>query len=162
MNSFLKVIITTSYRNFNHIDPYYCRTDIFKYFFFPYKIAEWNKLDLSLKNDKSYTCFRNSLLKIGRPVQNSIFKVYNPLGIKFLIRLRLGLSHLNEHKSKHNFQNCLNRLCSCSLKVELTIHFFQHCHVSDKFQQILLETVEKIIKDISHLSDDLLVNQLMY
>ena len=31
----------------------------------------------------------------------------------------------------------------------------------DKFRQILLETVEKIIKDISHLKDDLPVNQLM-
>ena len=56
-------------------------------------------------------CFRNSLLKIGRPVQNSIFRVYNPLQIKFLTRLiRLGLSHLNEHKFKYNFQNSLNPL----------------------------------------------------
>ena len=43
-------------------------------------------------------CFRNSLLKIGRPVQNSIFKAFNPLRITFLTRLRLGLSHLNEDK----------------------------------------------------------------
>ena len=82
-------------RNFDHIDPYYCRTDIFKYSFFPYTIVEWNKLDANLKNAKSYMCFRNSLLKIGRPAQNSIFKVYNPLGIKFLTRLRLGLTLIN-------------------------------------------------------------------
>ena len=69
-------------------------------------------------------CFRNSLLKIGRPLQNSIFKVLYPLGIKFLTRLRLGLSHLNEHKFKRNCQNCLNPLSSCSLEVESTIHFF--------------------------------------
>ena len=43
-------------------------------------------------------CFRNSLLEIGRPVQNSIFKVFNSLEIKFLTRLRLGISHLNKHK----------------------------------------------------------------
>ena len=112
-------------------------------------------------------CFRNSLLKIGRPVQNSIFKAYNPLGIKFLTRLWLGLSHLNEHKFKYNFQNCLNPLCSWKLKsnsleVESTIHFFLHCHFFYQFWQILVETVEKIIKDISHLNNDLLVNQLMY
>ena len=103
-------------------------------------------------------CFRNSLLKIGRPVQNSIFKVFNPLGIKFLTRLRLGLSHLNEHKFKHNFQNCLNPLFSCSLEVESTIRFFLHCHFLDKFQQILPETVEKIVKDILHPNNNLLVN----
>ena len=66
-----------STQNFDHIDPYYCRTDIFKYSFFPYTILEWNKLDANLKIAKSYMCFRNSLLKIGRPVQNSIFKVFN-------------------------------------------------------------------------------------
>ena len=71
-------------QNFDHIDSYYCRTNIFKYSFFPYKIVEWNKLDTNLKNAKSYLCFRNSLLKIGRPAQNSIFKIFNPLGIKFL------------------------------------------------------------------------------
>ena len=85
-----------STQNFDHIDPYYCRTDIFKYSFFPYTIAEWNKLDANLKNAKSYMCFRTSLLKIVRPV----FKVFNPLGIKFLTRLRLGLSHLNQNKFK--------------------------------------------------------------
>ena len=52
-------------------------------------------------------CFRNSLLKNGRQVQNSIFKVFNPLEIKFLLRLRLVLSHLNEHRFKHIFQKCL-------------------------------------------------------
>ena len=121
-------------RNFDHIDPYYCRTDIVKYSFFPYTIVEWNKLDANLKNATFYMCFRNSLFKIGRPVQNSIFKVFNPLGIKFLTRLRLGLSHLNEHKFKHNFQNCVNPLCSCSLEVESTIHFFLHCHFFYKFR----------------------------
>ena len=93
-------------------------------------------------------CFRNSLLNIGRPVQNSIFKVFNPLGIKFLTRLKLGLIQLNEHKFKHNFQNCLNLLFSCSLEVESTIRFFLHCHIFDNFQQILPETVEK---DILHI-----------
>ena len=43
--------------------------------FFPDAIVKWNKLDANLKNAKSYMCFRNSLLKIGRSVPNSIFKV---------------------------------------------------------------------------------------
>ena len=60
-------------RNFDRIDPYHCRTDIFKYSFIPYAIVEWNKLDANLKNAKSYMCLKHSLLKIGRPVQNSVF-----------------------------------------------------------------------------------------
>ena len=90
--------------------------------FFRYSIIEWNKLDINLRNAKSFLIFRNSLLKIGRPMQNSIYNIHDPVGIKYLTRLRLGLSHLNEHKFRHNFQDCLNPLCSCSLEVETTNH----------------------------------------
>ena len=38
--------------------------------------------------------------------------------------LRLGLSHLNEHKFKHNFQDCINPLCTYSLEFESLYHFF--------------------------------------
>ena len=96
--------------------------------FFRYSIIEWNKLDINLRNAKSFLIFRNSLLKIGRPMQNSIYNIHDPVGIKYLTRLRLGLSHLNEHKFRHNFQDCLNPLCSCSLEVETTNHYFLHCH----------------------------------
>ena len=50
------------------------------YSFIPYTIVEWNKLDADIKNAKSYICFRNHLLKIGRPIQNSIYKIFNPFG----------------------------------------------------------------------------------
>ena len=34
--------------------------------------------------------------------------------IKLLTRLRLGWSHLNEHKFNHNFDDCVNPFCTCS------------------------------------------------
>ena len=37
-------------RNVDHIDPFYCRTDMFKYSFFLYANIEWSKLDANLKN----------------------------------------------------------------------------------------------------------------
>ena len=57
--------------------------------FFPYTIVEWNKLDVTLRNAKWFLIFKNLLLKISRPIQNSIFKIHDPLGIKLLTRLRL-------------------------------------------------------------------------
>ena len=33
------------------------------------------------------------------PNENSIYNIYDPLGIKLLHRLRLGFSHLREHNS---------------------------------------------------------------
>ena len=97
------------------------------------------------------------LLKIGRPIQNSICKIHDPLGIKLLTRLRLGLSHLNENQFKHNFQDRLNPLCSCSLKVESNIPFLLHCHHFIQSCQTLLDSVKKIVNDISNLTD-VLVN----
>ena len=35
--------------------------------------------------------------KLGA-IPNSVYKIYNPLGIKYLARLGIGLSHLKEHK----------------------------------------------------------------
>ena len=71
-------------RNQDKIETYYCRTDLSKYSFFLYTIVEWNRLDNTIRNSKSFLIFRNSLLKIGRPIQNSIFKIPDPLGIKLL------------------------------------------------------------------------------
>ena len=42
---------------------YHCRTDVFKYSFFPYTISEWNKLDLRVRKGKSLLSFENALLK---------------------------------------------------------------------------------------------------
>lgn len=85
--------------------------DLFKYSFFPYTIVEWSKRDIAFRKAKSFLIFRNALLKIVRPIQNSIFKTHDPLlRIKFLTRLKLGLSHRNKHRFRHNFQNCLNQL----------------------------------------------------
>ena len=102
------------------------------------------------------------LSKTGRPIQNSIFKIHGPLGIRLLTRLRLGVSHLNEHRFKQNFQDCLNPLCSCSLEAELNFHFFLHCQHFIQSRQTFLDSVKKIVNDISNLTDNVLVNLLLY
>ena len=51
---------------------------------------------------------------------------YSPIGLKFLTRIRLGLSHLRDHKFKHSFQDTLNPICSCrndKLKRQLIFSF---------------------------------------
>ena len=53
--------------NLYSVETYFCRTDAFKYSFFPYSISEWNKLDPELHNAKSYSTFRKLLLMIGWP-----------------------------------------------------------------------------------------------
>ena len=102
----------------------FCRTVSFKNSFLPYAIKEWNKLDCEIRNAKTYASFRKMLLKFIRPIGNSTYKIYDPLGIKLLTGLRHGFSHLSEYKFRHNFAYSLNPLCSCSLETESTLHFF--------------------------------------
>ena len=91
-------------RNSEDLATYQTRTNIFKYSFFPYSIMEWNKLSSSTCNS-TYPVFRNHLLKIIWPVSNPVYNIQNYIGLKLLTRLRLGLSHLNEHRFNHNFKN---------------------------------------------------------
>ena len=58
---------------------------------------------------------------------NSIYKIYDPLIIKLLARLRLGFSHLSKHKFEHNFAGSFKPLCCCSLETESTLYFFLRC-----------------------------------
>ena len=96
-------------------------------------------------------------------MQNSICNIHDPVGIKYLTRLRLGFGHLNEQKFRHNVQNCLNPLCSCSLEVETTNHFFLHCHYCNDIRKTLLDTVKEITnKCLSDFSDETLVNLLLH
>ena len=49
-----------------------------------------------------------------------------PHGIKRLTRLRVGLTHLREHKFRHNFQDFLDPFCNYGQHIKTTIHFFLH------------------------------------
>ena len=68
--------------------------------------------------------FKNVFLKIGRPTPKPVYNINDHNGLRLLTRLRLGLSHLNEHKFNYNFKDCVNPLCPCSLQVESVSHFF--------------------------------------
>ena len=106
-------------RTSGNICTYQCRADTFKHSFLPWTIVIWNKIHQETRN-ASLTVFKKHLLKEIRPVPHSVYNICYPNGLKLLTRLRLGLSHLNEHRFNHNFKNCINPLCTCSLEVEST------------------------------------------
>ena len=77
--------------------------------------------------------FKPKIFKFIRPTASSIFGSHNLIGLKLLSRLRLGLSHLHEHKFKHSFQDILNPFCNCGKEAETTFHFLLSCsNYSDK------------------------------
>ena len=94
---------------------------IFQFFFSPFYFGWLHK-----KLRVIISLFRSRLLSFIRPNQSSIYNIFDPICLKLLTCPRLVLSHLNKHKFRHNFQDCLNRLCSCSLEIEDTTHYCQH------------------------------------
>ena len=149
-------------RSVENVAMLYSRTDIFKYSCFPSAISEWNKSDLKMRQSKTLLTFRNALIKIVRPIPEPIYNVHNPVGLKLLTRLRLGLSHLNQHKFNHNFRDCLNPLCSCSLEGESVSRFFLHCHYYSTIRSTLLNELQSIDINLLNQEDDIVLETLLY
>ena len=134
----------------------HCRIDTFKHSFFLWTIVEWNKLDLQCRKC-TYNVFRKHLCKSIWLLSNPIYNIYDPLGICLLTRLRLGLSHLNKHRFNHNFNNCINPLCTCTLEIESTAHFFLHYHFYSNIHKTLSDDLNGININISNFSETALI-----
>ena len=124
----------------------------------PWTIPEWNKLDLQLRDAKSFKKFGNNLFKLGRPTPGLIYRIHYPLALKLLTRLRLGFSQFNTH----NFKNCVNLLCTCSLEVQSTKHFFPNCHHYSSLRISFLNDLNNISLQFALLPKDVFVKTLLY
>ena len=113
--------------NKNNLQEFSCRTICFKYSFFPFCVREWNKLDNTIRNAESIKQFKLMLTNFLSLNQISLFSIHDPVGVKLLMRLRLQFSHLNEHKFRHNFNDCVSLMCDCGAETETTGHFFLRC-----------------------------------
>ena len=97
-----------------------------------------------------------------RPVQSNIYHIFDPRVLKFLICLQLGLSYLNEHKFCHNFQDCLNPLCSCSLEIKDTSHYLLHCQHFSNHRIDLMNSVKSVIINFESMTDNRKRDILLY
>ena len=106
--------------------------------------------------------FLKKLLNFIRPSEKSIFNIYDPQGSKLLNRLRLGFSHLREHKFRHNFADTVNPLCSCALETESTDHFFLRCQNYVSFRTALMNELSSINSGIISLRPSALLEVILY
>ena len=138
-----------------------CRTnhEYFKNPFFPATIKDWNMLDIRIS--ESLNVFKSRILKFIRPKENSFFNFLNPKGVKLISRLRLGFSHLRDHKFKHSFQDFLNPICSCDIEVKTTAHFLLHCPSYLLEIKILLNNIKSALPNILEQSASL-INVLLF
>ena len=98
----------------------------------------------------------------GHPSCRPIYNICNPLGVKYLTRLRLDLSHLNGHRFNHNFHDCINPLCSCGNNTASNSHFFLHCCHFISLRAELMNNLKMIDENILRLSDDCLTNLILF
>ena len=121
--------------------------------FLPQTIRKWNKLDTSICQAPSHPVFRKALLGFIRPTASSTFGTNDVSGLKLLTRLRLGFSHLREHKFKHNFQDTLNPLCPCSLEAKDTYHFFMPYQNFPNQRNVLFDDLNLVNSEILKMSE---------
>ena len=108
---------------------------------------------MKLRNSKTFFAFKKSILKFVRPSSNYISNYHSPKVIKLITRLRLGLSHLREHKFRHNFQDAFNPICSCGDDIETTTHDLIHSPIYLDESRTLLDNLESIGENIYNEND---------
>ena len=91
-----------------------------------------------------------------------MFNVDSSEGLKFLTRIRLGLSQVADHKFIHNFQDCVNLVCSCGQEIETSTHFLLHCFNYHRARQTLFEKVKKIDSSILKQRDQFKTKILLF
>ena len=97
-----------------------------------------------------------------KPTCSSQFSVHHLIGVKLLVRLRLGFSHLCEHKFRHNLHNTLNPLCSCSVEPETTSHYLLLCHNFSSTRLAFRNDLNLIGPTITQLNEAALASILLY
>ena len=121
--------------------------------FFPSTLKDWFSIDESIRNSETISTFKNRLFSFIRLFQNNIFNIFDPTGLNFLTLSRSGFSHLNEHKFRHNFHDCMNPFCSCSIEIEDTLHYLLHCHHFNNICIDLMNSAKSVYDNFESLSD---------
>lgn len=68
----------------------------------------------------------------------------NSLGLTYLTRVRLGLSHLPDHKFCHNFRDLVSLTFGSGEVTETAKHYPLHCSNFIRKKQSLMQIIEKI------------------
>ena len=140
------------------VTAFYSRTDAIKYTSFQYIILE---LDWNTQRSKTMPSFTNSLLRNGWHIPKPNYNTHNPTGLTLLNRLKVGLSHLNQHKFNHSFRDCLDPLCSCSLEIESPLEFFRYCHYFTDVRKTFFNEKLSVDENTLNQSDNAIVEILL-
>ena len=130
--------------------------------FFPSSLNDWFNLELNIWNPESVSYSKIGYRFLFAQFKEAYTNIFDSKSLKFLTSLRLGYSHFNEHRFRHNFQDCLNPLCSCSLKIEVTSHYHLHCHHFSHHCVDFMNSVKLVCDNFESMSDNVKKDLLLF
>ena len=113
--------------------------------FFPHGISSWNIIISHFENLPPLDSLKKHIWSLFRPKKRSIFGIHDPIGLRNLLQLRVGLSPLRSHKKQHNFADTRSDNCLCKEGIEGTRHFLHFCPYYVIQRATLIHTVNEIL-----------------
>ena len=86
--------------------------------FFPDAISSWNNVITHFNDISSFNVLKKHILSLILPKKKCIFGTLDPLGLRYIFQLRVGLSSLICHKNLHNFIDTPSDICLCNQGIE--------------------------------------------
>ena len=91
-----------------------------------------------------------------------MFDCHNLKRTKYLTRLRIGFSHIHEHKFKNNIQDRFNSLCTCDCDVENTCNYLLHCPNFLVERNTILKKITNIDSNMLNQADATITKTLLF
>ena len=108
-------------------------------------IDSWNIVIAHFPNIPSITILKGHIISLVRPEKKTIFNIHDPVGLRYLFHLRVGLSPLRSHKNLHNFIDTPSGNCICNHGIEDTNHFLLLCPLFITQRASLMANVTAIL-----------------
>ena len=125
--SYLKDKLPTHRNEHNSFYEIRCKSNRYRNSFFPDAISSWNVFISDFDEVPTLGTLKNHIISFFRPKHKSFFGIHDPLGIRYIFQLRVGLSPLLSHKRRHKFPDTPSDNCNCNQGAEDTSHFLFVC-----------------------------------
>ena len=79
------------------------------------------------------------MLQRDKCCRKNIFGLHDPIGLRYLFQLRVGLSPLRYHKNRHNFRDTPSNICLCKNGIENISHNIILCRTNSNYLEHCLE-----------------------
>ena len=132
-----------------------CRSSRYMNSFFPDAITSWNNVISHFDRIPSINILKNHIFSLIRPKGKNIFGLHDPLGLRYPLQLRVGLSLLRYHKKCHNFIDTPSDECLYNDGIEDTNHFLFLCPFFATQRVTLASSVIQILQKykLNHLAN---------